>query len=380
MRRFEEHLRETQKLESLGVLAGGVAHDFNNLLTGIIGNVSLAIELGKSGADVSNILENALHASDKAAYLTRQMLAYVGKGQFVVQSVDLASPVREGFQLVRGSIPDSVQVEFDFRSDVCCVQADPTQLQQVAMNLILNAVEAVGEHGGEVRVRLTARDIDSVEDEICNVGKLEPGYHAVLEVQDTGPGIDPSILPKIFDPFFSTKFAGRGLGLASTAGIVRLLNGAISVESEPGHGSTFRVLLPMERAAEEKATESQVQLPILIVDDEEVVQQAASSMLRSAGYEVALAVNGRQAADLFRQREGRFALVLLDLTMPVMGGPQTIRELKAIRAEVPVIVSTGLPEETAMRRFAGADIAGFIQKPYTLHALIEKIHSILKPL
>jgi CheY-like chemotaxis protein len=136
----------------------------------------------------------------------------------------------------------------------------------------------------------------------------------------------------------------------------------------------------MERAPEEKATESQVQLPILIVDDEEVVQQAASSMLRSAGYEVALAVNGRQAADLFRQRGGRFALVLLDLTMPVMGGPQTIRELKAIRAEVPVIVSTGLPEETAMRRFAGADIAGFIQKPYTLHALIEKIHSILKPL
>jgi PAS domain S-box-containing protein len=380
MRRLEEHLRETQKLESLGVLAGGVAHDFNNLLTGIIGNVSLAIELGKSGSDLSGILGNALHASEKAAYLTKQMLAYVGKGQFVVQSVDLASPVREAFRLVSGSVPDSVQVAFDFHPDVGSVRADPTQLQQVAMNLILNAVEAVGEHGGNIVVRLTTRNVGPTEEGLrCPVGQLARGHYGVLEVQDTGPGIDPSIRPKIFDPFFTTKFAGRGLGLASTAGIVRLLHGAICIESEPGHGSTFQVLLPVERAGEETATGRSAQNPILIVDDEEVVRQTASAMLRNSGYEVTLAENGRQAVDLFRRRDGRFALVLLDLTMPVMGGPQTIRELKAIRAEVPVIVSTGLTEETAMQRFAGADIAGFIPKPYTLHTLIEKIHSILKP-
>src|SRR5215472_456351 len=194
MRRLEEHLRETQKLESLGVLAGGVAHDFNNLLTGIIGNVSLAIDLGKSGADVSDILGNALHASEKAAYLTKQMLAYVGKGQFVVQSVDLASPVREAFRLVSGSVPDSVQVEFDFHPDIGSVRADPTQLQQVAMNLILNAVEATGEHGGKILVRLTTRHVDAAEGGIrCDVGQLAHGRYGVLEVQDTGPGIDPSI-------------------------------------------------------------------------------------------------------------------------------------------------------------------------------------------
>jgi len=380
MRRFEEQLRETHKLESLGVLAGGVAHDFNNLLTGIMGNVSLAIDRWKSGADVSHILINALHASEKAAYLTSQMLAYVGKGQFVVQSVDLAAPVREAFRLVRGSIPDSVQVEFDFRRDVCRIRADPTQLQQVAMNLILNAVEAVGEQGGEVVVRLTTRDVDSAEDELrYDVGQLAPGQYGVLEVRDTGQGIDPSIRSKIFDPFFTTKFTGRGLGLASTAGIVRLLHGAISVESEPGHGATFQVLLPIERAAEARESGWKVQNPILIVDDEEVVLQTASAMLRNTGYEVALAENGRQAVDLFRERDGRFALVLLDLTMPVMGGPQTIRLLKAIRPEVPVLVSTGFTEETAMRRFAGADIAGFIQKPYTMHALVEKIRSVLGP-
>jgi PAS domain S-box-containing protein len=380
MRRFEEQLRETQKLESLGVLAGGVAHDFNNLLTGIMGNVSLAIDLGKSGVDVSNILKNALHASEKAAYLTSQMLAYVGKGQFVVQSVDLASPVREAFRLVRGSIPDSVQVELDFRWDICCIRADPTQLQQVAMNLILNAVEAVGEHGGEVVVRLTTRDVDPAEDELrCDVGQLAPGHYGVLEVRDTGQGIDPSIRSKIFDPFFTTKFAGRGLGLASTAGIVRLLHGAICVESEPGHGTTFQVLLPIDCAAEAREAGRKMQNPILIVDDEEAVLQTASAMLRNTGYEVALAENGRLAVDLFHQRDGRFALALLDLTMPVMGGPQTIRQLKAIRPEVPVLVSTGFTEETAMRRFAGADIAGFIQKPYTLHTLVEKIRSILAP-
>ena len=378
MRRFEEQLRETQKLESLGVLAGGVAHDFNNLLTGILGNVSLAIELGKSGADVSSILENALHASEKAAFLTRQMLAYVGKGQFVVQSVDLASTVHEAFGLVRGSVPESVQVKFDFQSEVCCLQADATQLQQVAMNLILNAVEAAGEYGGEVTVRLTARDVDTPETEICcDVGQLVRGHYGILEVEDTGPGIDPSIRAKIFDPFFTTKFTGRGLGLASTAGIVRLLNGAIYVESEPGRGTRFQVFLPIAHAAEEEAAERQAQLPILIVDDEEVVQQTASAILRNTGYQVALAENGREAVDLFRRRNGRFALVLLDLTMPVMGGPQTIRELKAIRPEVPVIVSSGLPEETAMKRFVGAEMAGFIQKPYTLHALVEKIRSVL---
>lgn len=376
-RRMEEHLRESQKLESLGVLAGGVAHDFNNLLTGIMGNISLAIDQLKTGADVSPHLANALHASERAAYLTRQMLAYAGKGQFVVEYVDLASALHEAIRLVRGSIPDNVQMEYDFGSSICCIRADPTQLQQVAMNVILNAAEAAGERGGIVQVRLTTRAVEPAEAPArCDVGQLTPGRYGVLEVHDTGPGIDPAIRSRIFDPFFTTKFAGRGLGLASTGGIVRLMNGAICVESEPGRGTAFRIFLPLTRTSDASAGPSS-QPSILIVDDEEVVRQVASAMLRGRGYEVTLAENGRQAVNLFRQRDGGFTLVLLDLTMPVMGGPEAIREIKAIRPDVPVIVSTGLTEETAMRRFAGAEIAGFIQKPYTLNTLIDKIQSVL---
>jgi CheY-like chemotaxis protein len=304
------------------------------------------------------------------------MLAYVGKGQFVVESVDLSSVVSEALRLVRSSIPDSVRLELDLSPDACCIRADPSQLQQIAMNLILNGAEAIGEEEGELLVRVTARHVDARVEQIrCDVGHVDPGDYGVLEVRDSGPGIDPAIRPKIFDPFFSTKFAGRGLGLASTAGIVRLLNGAIFVESAPGEGTSFRVFLP--RTVPGEATEA-AQDPILIVDDEEVVRQAASDILRNQGFDVLAAENGRQAVDLFRQRDGRFALVLLDLTMPVMGGPQAIGKLKAIRPEVPVLVSTGLTEETARRRFAGADIAGFIQKPYTLHALVDRIRSVLK--
>jgi PAS domain S-box-containing protein len=379
-RQMEERLREAYKLESVGVLAGGVAHDFNNLLTGIIGNISVAQELTEAGSTIHQLLTNASQAGERAASLTKKMLAYAGKGQIFVQAVDLSRVVRETVKLVSSSIPYNVQVETALRDDVPAILGDETQLQDVAMNLILNAAEASTERGGKVIVRTAVQEIDSATAaKPCDVGRLLPGPYAVLEVQDNGTGIDPSIRPSLFDPFFTTKFTGRGLGLAALSGIVRVLSGAVLVNSAVGEGSIFRVLLPVAKPGVEISPtwQEKSSYPVLVVDDEEIVCKTAELMLRNQGYQVIVAENGYQAVELFSKLEGRLTLVLLDMTMPVMSGEETFRRLKALRADVPVIVCSGFGEAEAIRRFGGLGVAGFIQKPYTLHSLMEKIHEVL---
>jgi PAS domain S-box-containing protein len=244
-KRIESHLRDKHKLESLGVLAGGIAHDFNNLLTGIIGNTSLALEMAQPPSPIGDLLANALRAGEEAAFLTKQILAYAGKGQFVIQEVDLSAAVRDAVPLIAGSIPENVRVDLALAAGLPSVQADVAQLHQVAMNLILNAAEAIGEQSGNIFVRTAVQDIHAgAAAPACDIGRPAPSRYAVLEVRDTGAGIDPSLRPKIFDPFFSTRFTGRGLGLAAVSGIVRALNGAVQVDSTPGQGATFRVLFP----------------------------------------------------------------------------------------------------------------------------------------
>lgn len=246
--RLEAHLRETQKMEGLGVLAGGIAHDFNNLLVGIMGNISLAQDLIEPSSPLVPLLEEAVQASERAAFLTRQMLAYAGKGHMFVTPVDLSKVVRDAMTLMRGSIPQNVHVELDLAERLPCVAGDALQLQQVALNLMLNAAEAMGEQRGRMTVRTGVREIDGeAEDVVYDVGKPAPGYYATIEVEDTGAGIDPSVRPNIFDPFYTTKFTGRGLGLAAVAGIVRALNGAVRVRSDPGRGTALTVLLPAEK-------------------------------------------------------------------------------------------------------------------------------------
>jgi two-component system, cell cycle sensor histidine kinase and response regulator CckA len=379
-KRMEAHLRQTDKLESLGVLAGGIAHDFNNLLTGILGNISLASERAERGLPISDILANASEASERAAMLTKQMLAYAGKGQFVVQPVNLSAVVRETMRLLAGSIPANVLVELALAHDLPPVDADTTQLQQVAMNLIMNAVEAIGPSGGQVIVKTGNQDVDSAAAATrYDIGRPTPGRYVVFEVHDSGAGIDPSIRENIFDPFFTTKFTGRGLGLAAVSGIVRSLNGAALVDSTPEQGTTFRILFPAGMASLATAVAGvQRKRPILVVDDEEVVRKAAEGMLRSRGYEVVVAATGREAVDTFRRLEGRFALVLLDMTMPGMNGEEVFQLIKEIRSDVPVFISSGHSEQEANRRFGGLGVAGFIQKPYTVKALTEKIAGVLK--
>jgi signal transduction histidine kinase/integral membrane sensor domain MASE1/CheY-like chemotaxis protein len=383
-KRFEAQLRHTQKLESLGVLAGGVAHDFNNLLTGILGNASLAFNTLAPAHPGRARLQQVMLASQRAAELTNQLLAYSGRGHFLIQPVHLSELVNEISQLIRTSMARAVPLLLDLEEGLPPVEADPGQLQQLVMNLVLNAAEAVGEGGGIVRVSTGLRELgeDSLQQSLVGEG-VSPGPYVYLQVQDTGCGMSAEVRSKIFDPFFTTKLTGRGLGLAAVLGIVRGHRGAVTVDSAPGQGTTFTVLLPavLIPKAEVKAEGPPADITgtgtLLVVDDEELVRHFAQDVLEGCGYQVLEAGNGQEAVELFRQRASQIAGVLLDLTMPVMGGEEALRLLRQIRPGVRVVLSSGYDEVDAVSRFAGQGLADFIQKPYTPAALATKIKKAL---
>ena len=382
-RRIEEQLRHTQKLESLGVLAGGVAHDFNNLLTGILGNASLALD-GAGPYDHNRVLlEEVMKAAERAAGLTRQLLAYAGKGRFVMRTVNLSELVREISGLVQTSVPKAVQLRLQLADRLPGIDADPGQMQQIVMNLVINGAEAIGPEGGTVLVRIGVQQVDAQYiDTMSSAGDLlRPGEYVCLEVHDTGCGMTEETLARIFDPFFTTKFAGRGLGLSAVLGIVRAHKGALKVYSKPGQGTTFKVLFPASVSAQGshplpgKADLSGTGT-VLIVDDEQLVRQTAGHTLERYGYKVVTAGDGADAVDLYR-RQPEIRLVLLDLTMPVMSGEEALRQLQLINPKVRVLLTSGYNEVEAVQRFAGKGLAGFIQKPYTAAALAEKIKEVL---
>jgi two-component system cell cycle sensor histidine kinase/response regulator CckA len=382
--RIEEQLRHTQKLESLGVLAGGVAHDFNNLLTGILGNSSLALDnIGPSHPN-RPLIEEVMKAAERAAELTRQLLAYAGKGRFVMHTLDLSELVREISSLVQTSFPKHAQLRMQLAGDLPGIDADPGQLQQIVMNLVINGAEAIGAQGGSVLVRTALQDVDqNYIGTMSSAGELlRPGRYVALEVHDTGAGMDEETLSKIFDPFFSTKFAGRGLGLSAVLGIVRAHKGALKVYSKPGQGTTFKVLFPAS-AGPVTSVAATVKRDltgagtVLIVDDEEIVRNTARHTLLRYGYQSVSAQDGEAALKAYKDCPGKVALVLLDLTMPVMSGEETLRQLQRIDPKVKVLLTSGYNEVEAVQRFAGKGLAGFIQKPYTAAALAGKVKEVL---
>ena len=384
-RRIEEQLRHTQKLESLGVLAGGVAHDFNNLLTGILGNASLALEGTKPHSSDRLLMEEVMKAAERAADLTRQLLAYAGKGRFVMRTVNLSEMVREISGLVQTSIPKTVQVRLQLADPLPGIDADPGQLQQIVMNLVINGAEAIGPEGGTVLVRTAEQDVDEQYLGTMSLapGSLKPGKHVCLEVHDTGSGMDAETIGKIFDPFFTTKFAGRGLGLSAVLGIVNAHKGALKVYSVPGEGTTFKVLFPASLVPlvvpqSEAFSDLAGSGTVLVVDDEDVVRQTAKHTLERYGYRVLTAEDGSKAVDLYQQQPSEIALVLLDLTMPVMSGQEALRRMQSIHPQVRVLLSSGYNEVEAVQRFAGKGLAGFIQKPYTAAALAEKVKEVIE--
>lgn len=370
-KQLDAQLRHSQKLESLGVLAGGVAHDFNNLLLGIMGNASLALEILSADNSTRGLLKDVVSASERAADLTRQLLAYAGKGRFLVEPVNLSALVREISALIQTSIPKSVQLRMDLRDSMPLVQGDSSQLQQIIMNLVINAAEAIGTgEAGTVLVTTGSENGDH-------------GVYARLEVRDTGCGMDEETISRIFDPFFTTKFTGRGLGLAAVQGIVQGHKGVMKVSSREGHGSTFTVLFPATREMSQVKVASNPDLKaqdelVLVVDDEETIRRTAKAMLEHYGYTVVVAADGKEAVDLFRVIKDKVTAVLLDMTMPVMNGEDAFEQMKAIRPDVKVVLSSGYNEVDAIRRFTGKGIAGFIQKPYPAARLAEKLKSILQ--
>ena len=386
-RKFDREMQHTQKLESLGLLAGGIAHDFNNLLTGIMGNASLVYADMAVEDPARPQLRSVVRAAERAADLTRQLLAYAGKGRLITEQIGLSELIREILVLIRTSIPRSVEVKLDLTPDLPPFEADPSQIQQLLMNLVINGAEAIGEgNPGRVEIRtglreLTAREIrDNFTSEA-----LTPGGYVWLDIKDTGSGMDEATRAKIFDPFFTTKLTGRGLGLAAVSGIVKAARGAIRVHSTPGHGTSFYILFPAAipkravRPAEPRPKPVHGSGTVLLIDDESVVHEAASAMLEKSGFEVLIAESGQAGADLLRAQGRRVSLVILDLTMPLVGGEQAFDLLRAIRPDVPILLASGYDETEAAARAAGRQFAGFIHKPFDMDRLLAAVSSALGP-
>jgi nitrogen-specific signal transduction histidine kinase len=384
-KRTEENLRQAQKLESIGLLAGGIAHDFNNLLVGVIGNASLAQDMIPSGSPALKMLSRIMDAGEQAANLTRQMLAYAGKGRFVLEPVNLSALVRSTSALMQSSISKKIDWQFQLRSAIPAVESDPGQMQQVLMNLVFNASEAIGAASGTISIVTGERTLDAAYiTREMDGWPIEPGRYVFLEVSDTGCGMDEATKRQVFDPFFTTKFQGRGLGLAAVAGIVRAHKGAIRVDTAPGCGARFQVFLPAASSkaatsirASEEALDLGGQGTVLVVDDEKFVRDLAKCCLERRGYDVLLAENGSAAIDALRRERNRIRLVVLDLSMPGMSGEDILPRLRELKPDVEVIVSSGYSQAEALRTFRDARVSGFIQKPYTVQELARQVKSVL---
>ena len=383
-RRLETQMQNAQKLESLGVLAGGIAHDFNNLLVGILGNASVAREEIQSGGNADELLQDIEIAARRAAELTTQLLAYAGKGRFNVQQLDVSAAVRETSSLLLSAISKRATLQLDLLDDPPMISADATQVRQVIMNLLTNASDALDEQDGTITLRTGVMRAEADYLAACLAADgVAPGSFVFVEVADTGIGMDAETLGRIFDPFYTTKFTGRGLGLAATLGIVRGHRGALHVASTPGHGTTFRALFPAAgtMAPTSRTPRSVVAIPrrgtILVVDDEETVREVARRMLERSGYTVLTAVDGGEALTVFAQHEAAISAIVLDVTMPRMGGAEVLAELQRRGKTVPVLLASGYTEQTLPEMHGHNRDVPFVHKPFVSRDLLAGIDAAM---
>ncbi len=381
---LERKILETQKLESLGVLAGGIAHDFNNLLVAIMGNAGLAMNEADDNSPMAPYLREIETAAQRAADLARQMLAYSGKGRLVVEPVNLSAIVREMVSLLSVSIPKNTNLEFAIDEAIPAFEGDPTQIRQVVMNLVINAAEAIGSAPGSIVVETGFTEVGEDELERFRGDPGGPGPYVFLRVSDTGAGMDAETVARVFDPFFTTKFTGRGLGLAAVLGIVRGHRGGINVESAPGEGTTFTLLLP---PAHEPASRSAVEpesspvegyrVSALVVDDEAPVRKVAAKMLERLGMQVVTACDGQEALDYFREHGPAVGLVITDLTMPRLGGEALVEAIREAGSDVPAILMSGYNESEASGRSGRDARTRFLQKPFSLQDVEAAVSAVL---
>lgn len=383
--KLEKQLLHAQKLESLGVLAGGIAHDFNNILTAIVGNADLALLRLNPESPVLENLQRIEKAASRASDLAKQMLAYSGKGKFIIEAIDFNRLVEEMGHMLEVSISKKAIIRYNLARPLPHVEADPTQIRQIVMNLVINASEAIGDKSGVIAVSTGCLECDQRYFKDAWLDEhLPEGLYVFLEVVDTGCGMDRETVGRIFDPFFTTKFTGRGLGMAAVLGIVRGHRGAIKVYSEPGRGTTFKVLFPASDRPAELFKDGSVEGEwrgsgvALLVDDEETVRAIGAEMLRELGFSVVTAADGDEALEIFRTT-GNIGLVILDLTMPHMDGEQCFMALRQMDPNVRIIMSSGFSEHEVTQKFAGKGLAGFVQKPYKVSALRDVLRTACHP-
>ncbi|MDT8390399.1 MAG: response regulator [Lentisphaeria bacterium] len=384
-KQLEAQMRNAQKLESLGVLAGGIAHDFNNLLCAILGGADLALDLLPPDHIARDSLEMVHDTAQRATELCRQMLAYSGKGKFQLESVDISDVIRGMERLINVSVSKKTTLHLVTPDHVPRIDADAAQLRQVILNLVVNASEALPDEGGMVTVKTGVTECD----EACLLSvyldnKLAPGRYVFVDVSDTGRGMDKTAASRLFDPFYTTKQTGRGLGLAAVLGIVRGHGGTIKVQSEPGQGTRFTVLFPVSNtkkapvpAAGGTGHDRREGLSVLLVDDEPSVRQVGKLMLERLGCHVLTAVDGKDGLDVYQRHEKDIQLVILDMTMPRMNGKETFRELRRVNPRVKIILTSGYDAQDATSHFADKGLTGFMQKPFQLKTMRQCVNEAL---
>jgi PAS domain S-box-containing protein len=380
-RALERRVLEAQRHESLAVLTGGVAHDFNNLLMVILGNARIALAETPPESTLHARLTRIRAAAEHGARLTEQMLAYAGKSSLALKPLELSHLVEDMADLLRAAVSERCRLELDL--DVAArapVEGDATQLQQVVLNLVTNASESLAGASGTVRVRTGRCEVGAAElAGAAGTEHPEPGRYAFLEVSDDGPGMDAATRSRIFQPFFTTKFSGRGLGLAAVLGIVRAHSGVVQVKSEPGAGASLRVLIPEARGSVARAARPAAATPVararetgtvLVVDDQDSVLELAQIVLESAGHRVLTALGGRAGIERFREQADEIDVVWLDLGMPDADGEEVLRELKRLRPDVRVIIATGYAGDSQR---IPAGVRGFVRKPYEPEEMLDQV-------
>ena len=383
----EEALRQAQKMESLGILAGGIAHDFNNLLQAMLGQTFLALKKMPAESSARENIEKAQKAAQRAADLTQQLLAYSGRGTFNIRTLEVNTLIRENIHLLEVTVPKNVELIPSLAAEQLHIKADVAKLQQVIMNLVINAAEAMEGRMGRVTIATQRRTITDKETYLWSRQNTSfvAGDYSVVEVIDNGQGMSYETMERIFDPFYTTKFKGRGLGLAAVLGIVRGHNGGMQVESEPGKGTAFRIAFPL---VSQKVSEEEIETvnqpytkmggTLLIVDDEALVREVFFDTFTHHGFDVLTAPTGEEGIEMYLKNKSKINLIVLDLSMPGMGGEETFKKLKSINPNVKVILSSGYAEEEATKKFEGAGLTGFIHKPYQWNTLVKTIHQFLK--
>ena len=384
-RRLEARLQQAQKLESLTKLAGGIAHDFNNLLVGILGNASVALMDLPSESELRPCVQDIEDAARMAADLVRQLVACSGRAQLATGPVQVGEMVWEMRKLLEASVSGRATLRLELE-DAPMIHADLDQLRQALLNVVTNSAEASEDRSAVITVRVRRQVCDrEFLSSTCVDDRLPTGAYTCLEIVDTGHGMDPATQTKVFDPFYSTKFPGRGLGLAAALGIVRGHGGAIRLRSEPGQGTHVQLVFPaldeartVQPPPQTQADDFHGQGTVLLVDDEPTVRNAGRRMLARLGFDVVTAEDGVAAIERFEREPERFTLILLDLTMPRMGGEEAFRRLHAIRPNVPILLASGYDQQQLSTRLSGLGLAGFVPKPYELRGLREKLRDALR--